>query len=92
MSDPGVSYRSKEEIQHIRKTNDPINNLKQIILDNNFSTENELKEMENNVKHQVLDALEIVLKSNHPKDSYFKKYIYFNEETKIKTSDINDEY
>lgn len=92
MSDPGVSYRSKEEIQHIRKTNDPINNLKQIILDNNFSTENELKEMENNVKHQVLDALEIVLKSNHPKDSYFKKYIYSNEETKIKTSDINDEY
>lgn len=92
MSDPGVSYRSKEEIQHIRKTNDPINNLKQIILDNNFSTENELKEMENNIKHQVLDALEIVLKSNHPKDSYFKKYIYCNEETKIKTSDINDEY
>jgi pyruvate dehydrogenase E1 component alpha subunit len=29
MSDPGTTYRTREEIQHMRSTNDPITGLKQ---------------------------------------------------------------
>ena len=43
MSDPGTTYRTREEIQHMRSTNDPITGLKQRILDAGFATEAELK-------------------------------------------------
>lgn len=43
MSDPGTTYRTREEIQHMRSTNDPITGLKQRILDAGFATETELK-------------------------------------------------
>lgn len=43
MSDPGTTYRTREEIQHMRSTNDPIMGLKQRILEAQFATEAELK-------------------------------------------------
>ncbi len=32
MSDPGTTYRTREEIQHMRSTRDPINGLKERII------------------------------------------------------------
>lgn len=43
MSDPGISYRTREEVQEIRKTKDPIGFIKIIILDNKVATEEQLK-------------------------------------------------
>ena len=43
MSDPGISYRSREEVQEVRKTRDPINYVKNLILDNKIATEEQLK-------------------------------------------------
>lgn len=43
MSDPGTTYRTREEIQHVRSTNDCISGLKDVILDLNAATESELK-------------------------------------------------
>lgn len=43
MSDPGITYRSKDEIDNIRKTQDPIGFIKNVILDNKVATEDELK-------------------------------------------------
>jgi pyruvate dehydrogenase E1 component alpha subunit len=43
MSDPGTTYRTREEIQYMRSKNDPIQGLKQVILDNNFASETDLK-------------------------------------------------
>ncbi|WEW61762.1 alpha subunit of pyruvate dehydrogenase [Emydomyces testavorans] len=43
MSDPGTTYRTREEIQRMRSTNDPIAGLKQKLLDWNVTTEEELK-------------------------------------------------
>jgi TPP-dependent pyruvate/acetoin dehydrogenase alpha subunit len=42
MSDPGVTYRSKEEIAEIRKNRDPINYVRSVILDNKAATEDQL--------------------------------------------------
>jgi pyruvate dehydrogenase E1 component alpha subunit len=33
MSDPGVTYRTKEEIQNVRKTRDPIEICRNMLLD-----------------------------------------------------------
>lgn len=43
MSDPGTTYRTREEIQLMRSTNDPITGLKHRLIDGEIATENELK-------------------------------------------------
>ena len=43
MSDPGVTYRKKEEIDAYRKTKDCIALVKQLIIDNKVATEDDLK-------------------------------------------------
>lgn len=43
MSDPGTSYRTRDEIQEVRATRDPITSLKDKILSNNLGTAEELK-------------------------------------------------
>ncbi len=42
MSDPGITYRNKEEIADVRKNRDPIGFVKQTILDNKCATEEQL--------------------------------------------------
>lgn len=42
MSDPGVTYRNKEEVGDVRKSNDPLNLIKRIILENNVLDEESL--------------------------------------------------
>lgn len=42
MSDPGTTYRTRDQVQEVRKTRDPINKIKKIILTNNLATEDYL--------------------------------------------------
>ncbi|KAH7110555.1 dehydrogenase E1 component-domain-containing protein [Dendryphion nanum] len=60
MSDPGTTYRTREEIQRMRSTNDPIAGLKQKLLDWGVVTEEELKgidkEARSNVDAEVAEA------------------------------------
>lgn len=53
MSDPGLCYRSREEIAKVRKERDPIEKVKRFILDNNAGTEAELKEIEKKIKAEI---------------------------------------
>lgn len=43
MSDPGTSYRTREEIQEVRQTKDPITSFKEKILSTNLVTQEEVK-------------------------------------------------
>ncbi|ODQ78794.1 hypothetical protein BABINDRAFT_172088 [Babjeviella inositovora NRRL Y-12698] len=43
MSDPGTTYRTREEIQHMRSKNDPIAGLKARLLDLGIASEDEIK-------------------------------------------------
>ncbi|RYP16280.1 hypothetical protein DL767_010204 [Monosporascus sp. MG133] len=53
MSDPGTTYRTREEIQRMRSTNDPIAGLKQKILDWGVCTEEELKTIDKEARKHV---------------------------------------
>lgn len=53
MSDPGTTYRTREEIQRMRSTNDPIAGLKQKLLDWEVVTEDELKAMDKEARAAV---------------------------------------
>ncbi|KAG1225026.1 hypothetical protein G6F68_020008 [Rhizopus microsporus] len=46
MSDPGTTYRTREEIQHMRSTSDPITGLKQLLINHDMATEADLKALD----------------------------------------------
>lgn len=43
MSDPGTSYRTRDEIQEVRQTRDPLTSFKERLLSSNLATAEELK-------------------------------------------------
>ncbi|KIV90223.1 pyruvate dehydrogenase (acetyl-transferring) E1 component, alpha subunit [Exophiala mesophila] len=53
MSDPGTTYRTREEIQRMRSTNDPIAGLKQKILEWGVCTEDDLKSIDKKAREAV---------------------------------------
>ncbi|OLL24653.1 Eukaryotic translation initiation factor 4 gamma [Neolecta irregularis DAH-3] len=53
MSDPGVTYRTREEIQYMRSTNDAIAGLKAKILEWNVLSEFQLKEVDKEARARV---------------------------------------
>ncbi|KAL4232653.1 Pyruvate dehydrogenase E1 component subunit alpha [Mactra antiquata] len=56
MSDPGTSYRTRDEIQEVREKRDPIINLKNRLIDANLADADELKKIEQDVRKQVDEA------------------------------------
>nr|CAI5846968.1 unnamed protein product [Callosobruchus analis] len=58
MSDPGISYRSRDEVQEARQTRDPITKLKDRILSSDLATEEELQAIDKKVKQEVEEATE----------------------------------
>lgn len=59
MSDPGTTYRTREEIQRMRSTNDPIAGLKQKIVDWGVCTEDELKSIDKEARKHVNEEVAI---------------------------------
>lgn len=53
MSDPGTTYRTREEIQRMRSTNDPIAGLKTKLIDWEVTTEDELKAIDKEARSAV---------------------------------------
>ena len=53
MSDPGTTYRTREEIQHMRSSNDPLAGLKLRLLDMKVISEEELKKIDKDARAYV---------------------------------------
>ncbi len=66
MSDPGTTYRTREEIQRMRSTQDPIAGLKQKLLDWEVTTEEELKAIDKDARSSVDKEVEIAEKMAAP--------------------------
>ena len=58
MSDPGMSYRSREEVVKVRETRDPIEKLKNVIRENKLADDAKMKSIEKEVKELVESELE----------------------------------
>ncbi|XP_058821092.1 pyruvate dehydrogenase E1 component subunit alpha, mitochondrial-like [Topomyia yanbarensis] len=56
MSDPGTSYRTRDEVQEVRQTRDPISSFKDKIINAGLVTAEELKKIDNEIKKEVDDA------------------------------------
>ena len=68
MSDP-AKYRTKEEVSEMRDKHDPIANLSKIIVEGGHKTEDELKEIDREVRAIVAEAAEFAQESPEPDPS-----------------------
>ncbi|WFD05345.1 pyruvate dehydrogenase (acetyl-transferring) [Malassezia vespertilionis] len=66
LSDPGTTYRTREEIQKMRSSSDPIQGLKTQILEWGVMDENELKKVDKAAKEFVDKAVETAKESEEP--------------------------
>ncbi|SHO75778.1 E1 alpha subunit of the pyruvate dehydrogenase (PDH) complex [Malassezia sympodialis ATCC 42132] len=66
LSDPGTTYRTREEIQKMRSSSDPIQGLKTQILDWGVIEEDELKKVDKAAKEEVDKAFEEAKASKEP--------------------------
>jgi len=66
MSDPGTTYRTREEVQRMRSTKDPIKGLQRYIENWGVATEEELKQLDKIAKQEVDVAVEEAKASPEP--------------------------
>ena len=57
MSDPGTTYRTREEIQNMRSSNDAIQGLKSKLLEWGIVNESELREIDKEARKKVDDEV-----------------------------------
>lgn len=76
LSDPGTTYRTREEIQRMRTSADPIQGLKSKLLDWGIKTEEEIKAIDKQAKQTVDEAVEQAKKSPEPPMSKLWTDIY----------------
>ncbi|KAK6630194.1 hypothetical protein RUM43_015054 [Polyplax serrata] len=53
MSDPGTSYRTREEVQEVRQTRDPVTSFKEKIVNAGLSTADDLKKIDQEIRKSV---------------------------------------
>lgn len=53
MSDPGTTYRNRDEIASMRTARDPIEFVKNLLVDNGLAEVQELKEIEKDIRKEV---------------------------------------
>ena len=58
MSDPGSTYRSRDEITSVRQQRDPVEHVRRLLLDNNLAEPSELKAIEKAAKQEIDAAVE----------------------------------
>lgn len=58
MSDPGITYRTKEEVANTRKTRDPVELCREMLLEQGWATAEELKAFEKQVRKNLEDEVE----------------------------------
>jgi pyruvate dehydrogenase E1 component alpha subunit len=73
MSDPGTTYRTREEIQQMRSKSDAINKLRSKIVESGFATESELKAIDKLVRAEIDQAVVESIEAQEPKlDQLFR--------------------
>ena len=74
MSDP-QKYRTREELNQYRDR-DPINSVKQVLLDEGYATEEEIKKIDDKVKAQVEESVKFAEESEWPDPKEAFEHVY----------------
>lgn len=76
MSDPGVSYRNKKEIDGMRESRDPIEYVKGLLVKHSLASEKEIEDIQDHIKEEVKKAAEEAHNDPWPEGSelYYEVY------------------
>lgn len=77
MSDPGTTYRTREEVQRMRSTQDPIRGLQRYIEEWGLASEQDLKQLDKEAKSEVDQAVEESKASPFPRSEDLWTDIYY---------------
>ncbi|KAH9066221.1 pyruvate dehydrogenase e1 component alpha subunit [Lactarius vividus] len=77
MSDPGTTYRTREEVQRMRSTQDPIRGLQRYIEEWGVATDAELKAIDKAAKEEIDKAVEQAKASPEPRAEDLWTDIYY---------------
>jgi len=88
MSDPGTSYRTRDEIQEARQKRDPINGFKDRCLDDGLVSADDLKEIENKIRKVVAEAVKLARADTEPPMDDFAMYVYSEGSGPIRGCDL----
>lgn len=80
MSDPGISYRKREEIENFRKERDCITKIIGLIVENKVATVDQLKEYENAIKDELEKVVEECKKDPYPESKELFTELYSDQE------------
>lgn len=76
MSDPGSTYRTRDEITSIRQQRDPVEHARKLLLDNGLADAAELKAVEKEVKREVDAAIEAAKAGTAPAAGALFEHVY----------------
>ena len=82
MSDPGTTYRTREEVGSIRQARDPIEYVKKLLIENKLCTEDELKQVEKEQRNHVQESLARAKAGKFPPSEWVYDEIYATPEGK----------
>jgi pyruvate dehydrogenase E1 component alpha subunit len=80
MSDPGITYRKRDEIEMVKTTRDCIDFIRKMILNHSLATEQELKTIEKNIRAGIEKDIEQIFKDPLPSLNEVYTHIYVNNE------------
>jgi len=96
MSDPGTTYRTREEIQNMRSSNDAIQGMKSKLLEWGAVSENKLKEIDKNARKKVDDEVAEAEKSPEPegtpKNLFEDIYVHGSEPASMRGPILAENY
>ncbi|KYQ99896.1 pyruvate dehydrogenase E1 alpha subunit [Tieghemostelium lacteum] len=79
MSDPGTTYRTREEVNEVRASQDPIEYVRHLILTNKLATEDELQSIEDKIREEMDEAADFAINAPLPPNRDLFTKVYVNE-------------
>lgn len=76
MSDPGTTYRTRDEVGGVRQSRDPIDYVKKLLIDNSMCTVDEMKSIEKEIRGEVAEALAKAKAGHFPPPQALYEEIY----------------
>lgn len=92
MSDPGTTYRTREEVDSVRKNKDPIDRVRTKLIANKICTEKEIKDMEKEIRQQIDQAMKDADADSLPPIEQTYQNVYWNEDIPVRGVELSKSY
>lgn len=93
MSDPGITYRDRDEVSNMRASRDCIEQVKVRLIESGWATADELKATEKEIRTYVTEQVEEARKGSLPRPELLVEDIYYKQRPPfIRGAEFNTSY